>query len=252
MPLTQAIDLPAPTRAGGGLLGAARPLPAGWERGVTFSDTWCLAPQPWPFCIGEVSPSDSPGEKQASSPEAPAEFEPVGIVAGVNCSTLSPGDSQETATQVLLATADYRLGVELATAPITGNPSLSEGTPVTAGGAGLCEALATAEATVADILQGRLAYVHVTWGDLTRLVCAQAIWRDGARWRTAAGNLVVASAGYAFHGEIHVTGEVFASTSPIDTRSDIDRQINSTEAYAEQLGLAAFAPCANFYVTEES
>lgn len=140
------------------------------------------------------------------------------------------------------------MGRELAEGATSGNPSLADGTSAGAGSS-LVDALAIAEQAAADGLYGRLAYVHVTPGDLTRLLAAYAIWRDGRAWRTAAGNLVVASAGYDFTGEIHVTGEVFAAVSAIDSRSDIDRAVNTVEAYSEQIGLAAFAPCFNITVT---
>jgi hypothetical protein len=176
-----------------------------------------------------------------------AEFEPTGIVAGVACTTLSTDRAQDDATETLLAVADFQLGRELADGAVTGNPNL--GDAITAGtAADFVEALAVVEQAIADGLYGRLGYVHVCPGDLTRLLSADAIYRDGRAWRTATGNTVVASAGYDFCGEVHATGEVFASVSPAETRASVDRAVNTTEAYAEQVGLAAFAPCFNVYV----
>ena len=244
MVMTQRIDLPAPSRVGGGLLNAARPLPGGWERGVTFGGSSCLSPAPWPYCITEESPG-SPGEKTPQAPGDIKVFEPTGIYQAVECTTLSRDSSEEKAREALAATADSQLGVELYDGSVTGNPSLSQAISVGAA-ASYAEALSLVEGAIADGLSGRLAFVHVSAATLTLLLAEQVIWRDGRFWRTATGNLVVSSAGYDF-GAIHATGEVFASLSPPETRVDIDRAINQAVAYAEQIGLAVFDPCFNVY-----
>lgn len=247
MTLTTRIDLPAPTKVGGGLLGAARSLPSGWERGVQFNGSTCLAPQPWPYCLTEDSPPGSPTVKSADAPSDVASFEPTGIVQGVQCTTMRTDRAAAQAMEALAATAEYQLGLELATGVTTGNPNLSEGALVPSTGVGYADALADLEDAIAGGIFGRLGYIHVTWGDLTRLLAAQVIWRDGRVWRTAAGNTVVTSPGYSFSGELHATAEVFASLSVPETRVDIDRAINQSVAYAEQIGMATFDPCFNVY-----
>jgi hypothetical protein len=232
----------------GGLLSAARPLPGGWERGVTFGDGWCLSPEPWPYCLPDVSPPPSPGEKVAQGLEPNAEFEPVGLYQAVECTTLSSDDAQANAEETLLATADWILGQELQTGEQTGNPNLEDADPVVSLGTGLAEALATADAAIAAGLQGRLGFIHVTPHDLAMLVDSGILVRDGRAWRSPSGHTVVSSAGYTFDGTIHATAEVFAAVSPVDTRADVNRAINQVVAYAEQIGLAVFAPCFNISV----
>jgi hypothetical protein len=214
---------------------------------VQFNGSTCLSPQPWPYCLNE---EDSPGafEKSPDAPSDVAQFEPTGIVQGVQCTTLRTDRASELAMESLRATADYQLGLELSTGLVTGNPSLSAGTELPVVGTGYAVALAALEQHIAENAFGRLAFVHVSPGDLTMLLAAQAIWRDGRVWRTASGHPVVSSSGYDFIGDLHATGEVFASVSVPETRVDIDRAINQSVAYAEQIGLAAFDPCFNIYV----
>lgn len=212
---------------------------------MTFRDSWCLSPSSWPYCIDELSP---PGDKEGQTPGI-GTFTPIGLFQGIECTSLSQGEAEEDASETLEATRDWRLGQVLADGGDTGNPSLADAASVASAGTGIVEALATAEGEAADGLYGRLAYVHVSWADLTRLAAAQAITREGRSWRTAAGNVVVASAGYSgLTDSIHVTGEVFAAVSPVETRSALDRSVNTYEAYAEQIGLAVFPPCFNIVV----
>ena len=243
MALATRIDLPAPSRVAGGLLTAARPLPDGWVRGVTFGGNSCLAPQPWPYCIDEDS---SPSEKTAQAPGDIAVFEPTGIVQAVECTTLSRDSSMQKAEEALAATADYQLGAELTDGAVTGNPNFGQAVSAGAAANNYAEALATLEAAAASELQGRLAYVHASYASLTRLLSEHAIWRDGRIWRTAAGNVVVTSAGYDF-SRLYATGEVFAAVTAPESRVDIDRAVNQSVAYAEQLGLVVFDPCFNVY-----
>lgn len=243
MAITTRIDLPAPSRVAGGLLSAARPLPSGWERGVTFGGSSCLAPQPWPYCISE---DESPWEKTPNAPGDISVFEPTGIVQAVECTTLSRDSSQQKASEALAATADYQLGTELYDGAVTGNPHLTQAVSAGAGGTSYASALAVIEAAIASELQGRLGFVHASYASLTRLLSESAIWRDGRFWRTAAGNLVVTSPGYDF-ARLYATGEVFAAVSAPETRVDIDRAVNQSVAYAEQIGLAVFDPCFNVY-----
>ncbi len=247
MALKTRIDLPAPTRPVGGLLAAARPLPVGWERGVTFSGDWCIAPSPWPYCVGDESPPFDE-TKDLGVPDDITDWTPMGMFQGVECTVLSVDQAQQDAADTLEATHDWLLGHELQTGEATGNPNLDAGVGVTTIGTGHANALATAEQYLADETNGRLGFIHVTPQDLTLLVNAQVLVREGRGWRTAFGNVVVSSAGYDFIDEIHVTSEVFASVSAVETRSTIDRSINRMEAYAEQIGLAVFPPCVNAFV----
>jgi hypothetical protein len=214
---------------------------------VTFGESWCLEPSPWPYCLDDVSPPFSPGEKVEGGMDAPAEFEPLGMYQAVECTTLSRDTAQENADETLQATGDWLLGRELQTGAVTGNPNLEGGTPLAAATT-YAEALGALDQAIADQLSGRLGFIHVSPGDLAALLNAEVIWRDGRTWRSAAGNTIVSSPGYSFVGTLHATPEVFAATSPIETRVDIDRAINQVVAYAEQIGLAVFPPCFNVSV----
>lgn len=246
MTLKTAIDLPAPTRAGGGLLAASRPLPDGWERGVVFNGSTCLGPQTWPYCPSEVSPPPTVKDYDALSDVA--EFSPVGIYQGVECTTFSQNRAAVAAGEALDVTAEYQLAYELATGDSTSNPSLADGLALPAAGS-VIEAIAAADQAAAEGLFGRLAYVHVSPGMLVEAFAAQVVIREGRSWRTPNGHLVVASPGYHELGStVHVTAEVFASLSVPTSMVDIDRATNQSFAQAEQLGLAAFDPCFNVAV----
>lgn len=248
MTLKTAIELPSPTRVGGGLLSASRPLPPGWERGVLFNGSTCLGPASWPYCLPELSPPASPPqEKTPDTASAVAEFEPTGIHQAVECTTFSQDRAATLATEALDVTAEYQLGLELATAVETGNPSLADASSTTAGD--VVTALAAIENSIAGALYGRLGYIHVSPGMLVELLAADLLTREGRTWRSPMGNTVVASPGYVTLGDnIHATAEVFASLSVPETRVDVDRSINQSVAYAEQIGLAAFDPCFNIAV----
>jgi hypothetical protein len=246
MALKTLIDLPAPTRAAGGLLSAARPLPGGWERGVLFNGSTCLGPETWPFCPPEASPP--PDTKLYGVLGDVAEFEPFGIYQGIECTNFSANRAATAAAEALDVTAEYQLGSELATGTATGNPSLGDATPLSAAG-DPTEGLAIAEAAAAEDLYGRLAFIHVSPKMLTMLVGAQVVYREGRSWRSPNGHIVVASPGYGVLADlIHVTAEVFASLGVPETMVDIDRAINQNFAQAEQIGLAAFDPCFNVSV----
>ena len=245
MALKTVIDLPAPTRAAGGLLSAARPLPGGWERGVLFNGSTCLGPLTWPFCPPEASPPPDP--KTYDMLGDVAEFEPFGIYQGIECTNFSANNAARAATEALDVTAEFQLGHELATGEATSNPSLADATSTTA--ADPIEGLALAEAAAAADIYGRLAFIHVSPQMLTRLVGAQVVYREGRSWRSPNGHLVVASPGYGvLADEIHVTSEVFASLGVPETMVDINRANNQNFAQAEQIGLAAFDPCFNVSV----
>jgi hypothetical protein len=225
-------------------LASARSVPAGWQRGVVFLANSCLGPQPWPYCPPELQ-----DPKTFSSPGSVAEFEPFGIVVGIECTALSRESAGEHSGEVLDVVRDYQVGVELATGATSTNPSLADATPVVAGAAGIVEALATVEQQIASTVYGRLGFVHVAPADLTRLLAAQAIWKDGVRWRTATGNVVVSSPGYhTLAGTLYATGEVYAATADREFRTDLNRADNTIHALAEEIGIAVFDPCFNISV----
>lgn len=65
---------------------------------------------------------------------------------------------------------------------------------------GIVEAIGLLEGGMAATFRGQPAMLHMTPQALTHAVAAYAVWRDGALWRTAMGNIVVADAGYSGDG----------------------------------------------------
>jgi hypothetical protein len=238
----------------GGLLAASRALSGTWEKGVTFTAGSCLAPQVWPYCPPD---SPEPSTKTFYSPGDIVEFEPVAILQGMLCSGLGltnadMGTDRDTASRLanetIDLTRDYALGAEFATGAITGNPSLADATPL-AGVTSHTDAMAALEAAIAGSLYGRLGYIHVAPDDLVYLVAEDVVWRDGPRWRSPMGNVVVASAGYvSLSGTLYATPEVFAAAGFRENRAALDRATNTWEALAEESGLAVFDPCFNVSV----
>lgn len=245
--LNRGVVLPSATSVGGGILAQARPLPDGWERGVEFATEACLAAGEHVFC------ATSPVDKDFQATEL-ASFDPFGVQVSVVCSTLGGAQAQaerEAKARAALAVVDeFSVGHVLATGQTTdnvdtGNDNLSDAT--SAGNAATAEAaLAILEDSIATNLRGHLAWVHVTPARLTELAVAQAIYRDelGA-WRTATGNLVVASPGYAgnIDDEIVASTEVFAERGEIELMRTVDRSDNRYLAVHEAAAMAVFDPC---------
>lgn len=245
MPLKEALELPPATRpAGFGLLPAARDIPGQFWRGVVVNSGQCLPVQPWPYC-----PPDGL-VKTSSRPTSGTEFEAFGVVQAVECTTLSSSEIEERAETSLSVTREYQIGEALAVGVVgTVNPALT-GQEVVGTAAGTVEeALAQAEDEASDRVTARLSVHHVAPSDATRLLASQAIFRDGRLWRTAAGNVVVASPGYtALQGAVYTTGEVFAGFGEGQTLTDVERSLNTETAYAEEAAVVAFEPCTAFQV----
>jgi hypothetical protein len=198
---------------------------------------------PFPYC----NSPDSPTAKVSQRPPDAETFEPVGITVTVDCSTLG-GDPQKFAEQGLDVVREYTLGVELSLGLTTANPALADATPLAGAGTGYAPALAILEQYMAESLQGRLGFVHVTPGDLVMLTAAQVVYRDGMGWRTPGGHVVVSSPGYEFTGTLHATGEVYAETAGAGTLNAVDRNVNTRYVTAEELGIVVFDPCFNISV----
>src|SRR5690606_11853194 len=108
-------------------------------------------------------------------------------------------------------------------------------------GVGVAEAISCLEATAAQSLTGRVAFLHVPQG--LSIYLPRSITRDGeGRLRTPAGNVVVVSPGYS-GSRIYVTGEVWAALQFVEVRTYTDRSVNTDEAWADYIGVAVFDPC---------
>jgi hypothetical protein len=244
MPLPNSVELAA-TRTPGGLLASARPLPEGWTRGIRFAQTGCIDP----FTVGECP--DSPDLKPLSTVDGVAEFRPYSVGAAVTCTTLDNSrPSAGWAEQAQDATADYAVAYELLTgiasardsgAGFAGNPSLEGSVTSDLGDATTSlGGLACLESDAATNLKGRQVFLHVSTADM--MLSLEGLWRDGARWRTPYGSIVLASAAYPV-GTMFATGDVWASVGLRETLLSVERSVNDDEARTEQVALAVFDPC---------
>lgn len=262
MPIPVPVQLDQP-QAGSGLLAQSRPLPEGWQRGISFSDTSCLAP----FTVGECPTGDDLKEPQR--PES-VTFRPVELGLAVQCSTLgNETDWSTVAGAELTRVQDHALASELylgtASARDAGpssdpNPSLVN-SAVELTQAGGMAYLACLEKAILETNSGRgavlFAPVEVGWA----LMQNYLIWRDGGRWRTVMGSLVIISE--AFDGRapdseeppapndslfVYGTTAVWAGIGERHTLQDVDRSINDVTARAEDVAMAAFSPCATFAI----
>ena len=253
MSLPRDVRLPSPGASSSGLLQQALPLPTGWERGISFPRTGCLAP----FVVGECPDDDD--LKVAQSIPGSSTFRPVMLGQAVKCSTLS-GEDVIDAGQLLDVTASDALEDELyaATAstrdkppdPATGNPSLSTSITTDLGDLDdVVQAVGCAEQTAAGLVYGRRLWVHMGIAVATAAAAANAIWRDGTRWRTPYGSTVLISpnlaapAGTVTTLPVFVTLPIYAGLGQRETLLDYDRKLNVATTRVEDVGMVAFDPC---------
>jgi hypothetical protein len=181
-------------------------------------------------------------------------FAPTTVRQGVSCTTLSGTNAGDLATARIEATREWAAGHILETGDHTthvvddtevDNPALADATDLEVGPASPIDALACLEQAAADNLFGSPAFIHASPLVGTHLLAANAIWRDGRRWRTASGNVLVVSPGYS-GSEMYVTAEVFSASGQqqvTDPARSIDRSVNLMESWADELVLSVFDPC---------
>lgn len=227
--------LPAPEGVPFGLLAAARPIPVPWTRGIDFLGGQCLTPE----VFGPCSPPDLVSEGPSN-----AQFEPVGLSQGVVCSTLGllETDLEKLALQALEVRAEYLLGLVLETST---NPDLSGGTDL-GGFSDVASAIAYLDYYLGQNLYGEQGVVHMNPGFLALL--GDAGYRDGGIYRTAGGHRIAASPGYQAVDTIYATGPVFAAHGSPSQRTVVDRDVNTSEAFADEAGIVVFDPCLNVNV----
>lgn len=135
---------------------------------------------------------------------------------------------------------------------------------LTVGGITVAKGIAEVEAALAAQLMGNPGMVHMSMRILQLAMSDDAIWRDGAVWRTASGNLVVADAGYTGIGPsgseigasefIYGTGMVSVALGPVETLPSstgdaagqalaLDRSVNTMTVYADRLATWVWDPC---------
>lgn len=261
MPIPVPVTLGQPL-ATGGLLSAARPLPSGWQRGVSFVDTACLSP----VALGECPTMADlkPGQRPSA-----ATFRPYSIVQAVECTSASQLDLNALSAAELDRTREVAVAREL----LTGEASLRDAGPSSIGNPALVHdasdlgaaytsvvaAMADVEAAVLAANSGRGVAVLVPVPVLAHAIAAGVVWRDGARWRTPTGGLVIASPGFDGRAPgqtdppeqgdplyIYGVTSVWASVGERAVYQSINRAVNTDTARAEDIALAVYEPCAVF------
>lgn len=280
IPIPVELDRCAPAAAGTFLTGSC-PLPAGWERGISFQDTSCLTPT----VMGEC-PVCPPGLKDAQT-AATETFRPVSLISAVRCSTFGGIDVQDVASSTLDQTSSYALARELLTGEASrrdanpnaqgelGNPSLqrdainlgdSFSNPINAVGC--------LEQSIADVTGGRRGLILV--GPALALQMWPFLVREGGNLFTITGTRVIVDGGFDGRapttfdspgddspGEcipwnttgapqdddplyIYATAGIWAGVGTGQMLGDLDRQTNTATARDERIALAAFSVCATF------
>src|SRR3990167_7186963 len=265
----------------GGLLQGGCPLPADWERGVSFQDTSCLVPT----VMGECPTcSDLKPLQQADT----VTFRPVSLITAFQCSTLGGIDVQAVAAANLDETADYALAREVLTGQASardanpnttdpgGNPSLQNtATDLGAGFATAVAALGCIEQAIADATGGRNGYLLIGPEIALALAEASGLLREAGRLITVTGTRVIVTGGFDGRGPtdspgdespadpcelwnstgaplvgeelyIYGTASVWAGVGVGLMRSDIDRANNTAAAREERIALPVFTPCSTF------
>lgn len=254
------ITLPPSGRPVGGLLSAARDIPAGdWWRGVTFSSGQCLVPQTVGTCTdGEVS-------KTLQDLSDVASFDAFSVLQALRCTTMGQSELGPYVNASLDVTREFAVARELLTGTASGNPSLADATTLNSASITDAEsALACLDQHAATELSGRLAFIHASPLLAVHLYNV-GMFQDGRLWRTPLGNIVVVSAGYdgrapatpsvaPSEGDpqyLYATGEVYAEVGQRETLNAVERGQNSLQAIAEDAAIAVFDPCFNVAVATD-
>lgn len=261
MPIPIPVQMGNPP-AGGGLLTQSRTLPAGWQRGISFLDTFCLSP----VTLGECPSAEGlkPGQRPGS-----ATFRPFSVVQAIECTAAGQLDLRGQAADQLDLTRDYAVARELLTGEASardagpaslGNPSLA-GDAVDIGGtfATVTDLFGALEQYALGATYGRGAVILAPVAVAAKALAEGVIRPDGARLRTVMGSTVIASA--AFDGRIPGTAVPPAEEAPLWAYSvpvlwagvgersiyqALDRAVNTDTARAEDIALVAFPTCAVF------
>lgn len=263
------VNLDQPSAPVGGLLAQSRPLPEGWTRGISFPDYSCTQP----VAMGECPTGDNlkPGQR----PEAAAEFKPFEVIQALACSTLDNStDYRTVAGDELTRTRDYAIASELLTG-IARNRDIgpqSEDTLALVSAATDLGDDITSLTTALGCLESALLTANADRGGVLFMPIEVAysaldiglVYRDGATWRTVTGSKVLVSAAYDGRAPatidaqaaptpgddlyVYATTAVWAGVGTRSTLYDVDREVNTQVARAEDVALVAFAPCAVFAV----
>lgn len=216
--------------------------------------------------VPPVAPVPPETFKPASRPESDT-FRPVSLIQSIACTARGSIDIEAMSAVELDRTRDFALSRELLTGaasdrdaaePENANPSLAgQAFDLGADFGSITDSLACLEQTMGEASSGRGSTLLVSLASMTHLKDAGLVWRDGTRWFTAAGSLVVASAGFDGRAPGTVVSPVagdplymysvtalWAAVGSRATFSDVDRLVNTTTSRSEDLALVAFPTCA--------
>lgn len=281
IPIPVELDRCTPAVAGGLLQGGC-PLPAGWERGISFQDTACLLPTVMGECptCNDLKPT-----QQADT----VTFRPVSLITAFLCSTFGGIDVRQVASANLDETADYALAREMLTGQAAlrdanpnvvgrlGNPSLQhDATDLGDEFTGPVAALGCIEQALADATGGRVGYVLIGPEIALRLGEAGVLLREAGRLLTTTGTRVIVTGGFDGRAPIdespgeespgdpcvpwnstgapvmgdelymYGTASVWSGVGRPLKRDDVDRANNTASAREERVALPVFTPCATF------
>lgn len=222
-------------------------------------------------------------DKTPEANPASVEYAPAAIVYADACSTLSRGrDGAGRAARGLLQYESKALERLLWTGVATGDdttderPHLADGRATVLGGSGvtplaLVIGLALLDQALTECLGGVQGMVHVTPLALSHAVPATWAVRDGNRWLTPNGHLIVAGAGYTGGGPRPTVGGALPAApdllagvpanqwaygtpyvnvllSPPTSQTDVDRAVNTERTIKERAGAAFYGACCQYAV----
>jgi hypothetical protein len=244
--LQEAVSLSNGRRMRGGILAYAYPLPENWEHGIAFLGGGCVEPQITGPCAVTDRVESRPGDASI--------FEPVFITQTAACSMLSKVGVVDLAANRLEATTEWALGVALATGAQSTNPALTDAENVT-NADDVVDAVSCLEFAAGNYGYGAEIFLHAPLRAAAYLrsnhLIEDGFSPSGFRW--------VLNPGYPADDElvtIWATGTLFAGVTDAETLINpatgmppVGWQMNTSAAFRQRLGLAAFDPCLNLSAT---
>jgi len=255
--------VPAAPPASGLVASAVRPTLDRWELGLAWIPERCGTEYRLvPVC-------DVPEVGYEGSRPGAAYYQPVGLQFADECSTLNGPADLDRVRRVVEAQTPYAIARELwtgdlgATDPYTPPGGVSQSNAYLAspdaevvgtGPAAALVALGQLEQAALEASHGQPVMLHVPVAVSWQL--APSLFRVGQQLLTAAGNVVVADAGYPGSGPAgqqpgttvwaYATAPVAVLTSPvtfIDGPAAVDHATNTRTVWGSRVFAATFDPC---------
>jgi hypothetical protein len=223
-----------------------------WQQGVEWA--------PEQISGGGITTVDCHGASPFGKPRSANPIrntaDPFVVFAEDHCSTIGfeARDYEGRARRQLAATQSAFIAHELQHGLVAGNSggfdnvSLVDGVEVTPGGPADV-ALASLEQALAETFAGARCMIHVTEQTLVVLAKNFLVYKEGQKWLTHPGNIVVADAGYDEESGgttfMYGTSMVQVRLSPVDVlpgefAQAVDKATNLVTLYAERLALVQF------------